>query len=270
MMLWEPGARSVVLGFRILLLLLALSAAAAAVVMGRARDREGRRSGEEYACPMHPEIVAPGPGLCPICRMELEAVGASARSSAVSHSTFQAYDYVRRRGLGQDLHAPAWIDDDGSVVATLYGDELAALRQDAHWVFSPSTSPTMRIEVHPTSDLPNVWDRSTSRVRFRGDAAAPVPQPGEVGWLRVGVQRLEVLVVPDAAVLESADGPYVLVTSADGRSLTPRSVQIGRVLGGLAVVLSGLRIQERVLVRGAFFVDAERRLRRQAGIELTP
>jgi hypothetical protein len=219
---------------------------------------------------MHPEIVAPGPGLCPICRMELEAVGASARSSAVSRSTFQAYDYVRRRGLGQDLYAPAWVDDDGSVIATLYGDELAALTQDARWVFSPSPSPSMRIEVHPTSDLPNVWDRSTSRVRFRVDAAAPAPQPGEVGWLRVGVQRLEVLVVPDAAVLESGDGPYVLVASADGRSLTRRAVEIGRVLGGLAVVLSGLRIQERVLVRGAFFVDAERRLRREASIELTP
>ncbi len=270
MKLWEPSARSAVLGFRVLLLFVALGALAAAVAMGRARDREGGLSGEQYVCPMHPEIVAAGPGTCPICRMDLESIGAGGRSGGVSHSTFQAYDYVRRRGLGQDLHAPAWIDVDGTVVATLYGDELAALAQGARWVFSPSTSPGARIEVRPTSDLPKVWDRSTSQVRFRVDAPAPAPQPGEVGWLRVGVQRLEVLVVPDAAVLESADGPYVLVASADGRSLARRAVEIGRVLGGLAVVVSGLRIQERVLVRGAFFVDAERRLRRQAAIELTP
>jgi hypothetical protein len=41
-------------------------------------------------------------------------------------------------------------------------------------------------------------------------------------------------------------------------------------LGGLAVVLSGLRYQERVLVRSAFFLDAERRLHREAAIELIP
>jgi multidrug efflux pump subunit AcrA (membrane-fusion protein) len=79
-----------------------------------------------------------------------------------------------------------------------------------------------------------------------------------------------VLVVPYAAVLESSEGPYVLVASTDGRTLTQRRVEIGRVLGGLAVVLSGLHVQERVLVRSAFFVDAERRLYRQAAVELTP
>ena len=26
----------------------------------------------EYTCPMHPEIVRPGPGACPICGMALE------------------------------------------------------------------------------------------------------------------------------------------------------------------------------------------------------
>ena len=28
----------------------------------------------EYTCPMHPEIVRPGPGSCPICGMDLEPV----------------------------------------------------------------------------------------------------------------------------------------------------------------------------------------------------
>src|SRR5260370_40035922 len=28
----------------------------------------------EYTCPMHPEIVRPGPGSCPICGMALEPV----------------------------------------------------------------------------------------------------------------------------------------------------------------------------------------------------
>src|SRR5258708_4204571 len=32
----------------------------------------------EYTCPMHPEIVRPGPGSCPICGMALEPVTATA------------------------------------------------------------------------------------------------------------------------------------------------------------------------------------------------
>src|SRR5262245_28089927 len=31
----------------------------------------------EYTCPMHPEIVRPAPGVCPICGMALEPRGVS-------------------------------------------------------------------------------------------------------------------------------------------------------------------------------------------------
>jgi hypothetical protein len=52
--------------------------------------------------------------------------------------------------------------------------------------------------------------------------------------------------------------------------LTVRPVEIGRVLGDYAVVLSGLRLQDRVSVRSAFLLDAERRLRREASLEMVP
>jgi hypothetical protein len=52
--------------------------------------------------------------------------------------------------------------------------------------------------------------------------------------------------------------------------LTKRPVQIGRVFGGVAAVLSGLRSSERVLIRSAFFLDAERRLRQKTALEVTP
>jgi multidrug efflux pump subunit AcrA (membrane-fusion protein) len=88
--------------------------------------------------------------------------------------------------------------------------------------------------------------------------------------VRLAARRLEVLVIPSSAILEAAEGPYVLVAATNGRTLTKRPIEIGRVLGGSAVVLSGLRLQERILVRSAFFVDAERRLRREAFVELNP
>jgi hypothetical protein len=266
----RPGARSLVVGFRVLLLLLAGGAAVVAkVVGGPPSGAVSADAAQEYVCPMHPEVTASEPGLCPICRMELEL----AHGGGVGRSAYQVYDYVRRRGFGQDLVAPAWVDDDGTVIATLYKDELAALAPDERSTFSPASAPDKRIDVRPTADAPEPWDRSTSRARFHVDAhgseLSPLPR-GETGWLRMGAQRLAPLVIASAAILEGRDGPYVLVASADGRTLAPRRVEVGRVLGGLAVVLSGLRIQERILVRSAFFVDAERRLRQKADIELVP
>jgi multidrug efflux pump subunit AcrA (membrane-fusion protein) len=81
--------------------------------------------------------------------------------------------------------------------------------------------------------------------------------------------RRDLEVVPRSAVLESGEGPFVLVSSPEAR-LTVRPVEIGRVLGDYAVVLSGLRLQDRVSVRSAFLLDAERRLRREASLEMVP
>jgi hypothetical protein len=261
--------------FRVALLLLAAGALAAALVIGSRHDAALGDSGARYVCPMHPDVVAAEPGVCPICRMELEPLGVrgtGAHPAALNQSTYQAYDFVRHRGLGQDLRAPGWVESDGAVAALLYNDELAVLTQQGPATFSPSMTPSAGVEVDPVSEPPSRWDRSTSRVRFRVGPHPRVPplRPGEVGWVRLAPSKLEPQVVPYSAVLEAAEGPYVLVASADGRTLTKRPVEIGRVLGGVAVVLSGLRNQERILARSVFFVDAERRLHREAAIELAP
>jgi len=84
------------------------------------------------------------------------------------------------------------------------------------------------------------------------------------------VRSPEPPVIPVAAILESEDGPYVLVVSADGHVLTRRAVEIGRVFGGVAAVISGLVSSERVLTGSAFFLDAERRLRQATAVEVSP
>lgn len=281
--LGRPGPQTAVFAFRLTLLLLAAGAAAVAVALTVSGSgvRAARVADAKYVCPMHPEVRSAGPGVCPICRMELEPInaqGPDAAGSALGPSTFLVYDSLRRRGLGQDLHAPAWVDDDGvTLIATLYQDELPALTQEGRWVFSPATDPSARMEVRPTADRPEKWDPSTSRVRFRAQSGAATGasstlqlRPGQVGWIRPSSTRIEAPVVPYSAVIESAEGPYVLVASRDGRMLAKRPVVVGRVIGGIAAVPSGLRAHERVLVRGSFFVDAERRLRRQTTIELSP
>ena len=82
---------------------------------------------------------------------------------------------------------------------------------------------------------------------------------GETGWVVIAPITRDVLVVPSNAVLPSTEGPYVLVASARD-SFQPRAIQVGKILDGVAIVLSGLREGDRVVVGDAFFVDAGRRL----------
>ena len=265
------ASRRVVVVFRILLLALSGCALAIAVVAS-VSDRSPRGAHVTYVCPMHPEVTSAEPGACPICRMELEAVNADTSaeaSSAVRSSTYQSYDMARSRAYGPNTPAPAWVAEDGTVVAMLYADEMAPGGAEQRGAFISPSTPAAGVGVHSTTGPPEPWDRSTSRVHFQVDSAAPL-RPGDVGWLKLAVRQREAPVVPAAAVLEGADGPYVLVASANGRTLTRRPVRVGRVFGGMAAVLSGLRASERVLIRGAFFVDAERRLRREATIEVAP
>jgi hypothetical protein len=288
------GARSTsaswpVLAGRVLLVLLAACAVGAAFILTRGHDGSGAR----YACPMHPEVIELGAGECPICHMALEPAGASrvaidagspamgseddAEMTSLPPTSDPTYrpsadvDVVRRRVFSQEVRAPAWIERDGVVQAVLYNDELATLVPGERAEFSPTAAPGTTVEVRLAPAPPAPWDGSMSRVRFELDASRPGAAAlgqGVVGWVKLAAKQREVLVVPHAAVLPSPEGPYVLVVSADGRTMRKRHVEIGKVFYDLAVVLSGLRYHERVAIRGAFFLDAERRLRAASGSSL--
>lgn len=260
-----PGSKTapvplVLLG-RALLLLLAVGAVAAALIVGRRDDGAAVEPGGLHVCPMHPEVTSAAPGeTCPICRMDLEPVGAGNPSASANMPGTQSYDTVRLRPFGHDVRAPAWVEADGRLAAVFYNDELAALAPGERGTFSGAAG--ARVEVHLAPEPTAPWDRSTSRVRFQVDITAPAPRPGEVGWVRVPGRRRELQIIPNTAVLQSAEGPYVLVASADGRTLDKRPVEIGRVFGGLSFVITGLRPHEPVLVRNTYMMDAERRLQR--------
>jgi hypothetical protein len=269
------GPRSLVTAFRVALLGLAALAAGSAVFSGRARDMASAESSSRYVCPMHPDVTSAVPGNCPICGMDLERVVASGdrpSAAAIDPSTYLNYDIMRKRGTGPDTPAPAWVEDDGSVTAVLYDDELSGLSADgAAFFYVPGSS--VQMPVRPVLATVQPWDRSTSQVTFRvADAAAPSaggpPKPGEVGRVRLATRGSELPLIPYSALLEGADGPYVLVASADGRALSKRPLVVGKSFGGMVFVLSGLGPRERVLTRSAFFVDAERKLRRETMVEV--
>ena len=275
----NPGSvartRSVVVAARILLLLLAAGAVLAAVEM-TARGRRGDDASERYVCPMHAEVRSADPGECPICGMALVPArrGAGvpdqdlpniADLAAVENvRRHNIIDFVRKRSLlstTAELRGPAWVDDDGAISAVFYDDQIAALGADERGTFFATQTPQVSYRVRRAEDPVRPWGRSTSRIRFRFDGGRRRAEPGEVGWLWAAPRPRQVLTVPASAVLQSPEGPYVLV-SVGGLRFAKRRIEIGETFlrQGFAVVLSGLRANERVVARATFFIDADRRL----------
>jgi hypothetical protein len=238
-----------------------LSAAGLALVGLR---EEPARSEQGYTCPMHPEVRRGEPGDCPVCGMALvrtappvaePAAGAGARPRLPPGAT----EVVRRRVLTERRSVPAWVDAHGTIQALVPAEEVPHLAAGERAEFRSSRD-GVPIPVTRVSGPVSPHDDATSEVPFHALSGAAAPAGG-VGWLSLSDRSRSVVILPSAAVLLSEHGPAVLVPSRGPAGVERRSVRLGQSPDGLAVVVSGLEEDERVVVRGAFFLDAERRLR---------
>ena len=263
-----------------------------AFVLARQHDRVAANSGGPYLCPMHVEATSDKPGECPICGMGLVKAGAFMRDSAPSREDTAPEDTIaaaqilsraagglapnllgyypsplRQHVLRYEVFAPAWLETATSLAVLVYRDQVPALEPAERAGFSPTADPGAEVEVHLGPGPTVAWDRSLSLVHFSMAAAVPGMQRGTVGWVKFAPKPRQMQVIPAGAVLEGAEGPYVLVVSRGEGRATKRPVEIGRIVTGLAAVVSGLDLRELVVSVNAFFWDAERRLQaeRRAG-----
>jgi hypothetical protein len=231
---------------------------------------------------MHPEVISGTPGDCPICHMALELEsgaeendGAQSRSEtgdarstlAVSYEARallrNAFGPVRRRILSKELRLSAWLERPGALSALVPTDDVASLPEHATGTFFSSRAPDLGVGVQRTSDAPLAWDRALTRLHFETLSNATPIEAGAVGWIAIEPRDRTELVVPDTAVIQGPNGPYVLSVSNDGHWLERRRIELGRIFSGFAVVTAGLDERDLVLFKNTFFLNAERRLRGQ-------
>ena len=174
-------------------------------------------------------------------------------------------DVAKQRVFTKSARAPGWVAPDRVVEAVFEKADLVGLEPDDWGLFFRAAAPTTGIDVRLVADPPVAWDASTSKARFVVGASARALEPGDTGWVTLAPRSRGLLVVPSSAVLQSPRGPYVLAAATERGPFASRPVEIGKVLYGVAVVLSGLREGERVVAGDAFFWDAQQRLEGQAG-----
>jgi hypothetical protein len=252
------------LAWRLSLLFVAAAAAVAAFRLAALPADVNGRAGARYACPMHPEVSALRPGICPICRMALVPIATTAPVSDPD-ALVSSPEETGRPGIADRPRpmleapassAPAWVAEDGTLAVLLYRDEVATLRSDERGDFV-----TRAGRFHATkADTPaQAWDATQSVVHFRPEADG-LPA-GSTGWLEIPARPGRALAVLGEALLATPEGYDVLTVDATGYRVRRTRVEIGSFHFGFGTVLSGLAPDARVVVRKAFFFDAERRLR---------
>jgi hypothetical protein len=273
------SSRSIVV-FRSLLVVLAAAAVVTGFVVTRKSAPASVASHVVYGCPMHPAVTSPTPGACPICRMALEpqAAGQAGKAGAepaaltlpngMRLAGFDSVSRVKQFETAFDMRAWAWAESRDVGVALYPRDQALLLKPGEEGLFEPESGPRgpnpHGIRVHLAEQPPETWDAATVLVRFRlaGRAGAAFA-PKEIGSVKFATRLREDLVVKESSIIQSPEGPYVLVASDDRRTLTKRPVEIGSILYEYASVVGGLRENEYAAAQHTFVLDTERRLSRR-------
>jgi len=272
---------------RALLVALAATAVVTGFVLTRKRPPAPVASDVVYGCPMHAEVSSATPGECPICRMALErrSAGAAGRAGDVAAEPsdppsltlphgmrlagFDSVSRVKQFESAFDMRAWAWAESRDVGVALYPRDWAEMLKPGEEGLFEPESGPRgpnpHGIKVRFGEQAPEAWDAATVLVRFRLDGQAGAAlEPKEIGSVKFATRLRNGLVVKETSIIQSPEGPYVLIASPDRKTFTKRPIQIGSTLYEYASVVGGAREDEYAVAAHTFALDTERRLGRRA------
>ena len=170
--------------------------------------------GTEWTCPMHPEIVRPGPGSCPICGMALEPVMVTADSGPSP----ELADMTRRFWVGVALSIPV-------VILGMGGDLVPAI----HDAISPRASAWVQLVLATPVVLWAGWPffvRGWTSVRtLKLNMFTLIAMGTGVAWLFSVVATLAPDLFPEAFRMDGAVDVYF-----EAASVITTLVLLGQVL----------------------------------------
>jgi len=147
------------------------------------------------------------------------------------------FDLVALDPIEVEFHLP---ERDSARVAI--GDEVAVR-------VAPFPEKVFRARVHVISPRIDPATR-TLRVKARVENASQMLRPGLFARIQLGVAvRDEVPMIPEQAILQRSDGSVAFVVG-EGNRAERRNLHLGLIRDGLAEVVSGIEVGDRVIVRG--------------------
>ncbi|MBI4750839.1 MAG: efflux RND transporter periplasmic adaptor subunit [Acidobacteria bacterium] len=147
------------------------------------------------------------------------------------------------------------------VLADIYEYEIPSIKlgQSATVTFSAFPGETFRGKVNYIyPQLDNLTRTLKVRIEFQNPHFKLKPDMYANVELEVGYGTQ--LSIPEEAVLDSGSEQTVFV-ALDGGYFEPRSVRLGTNVAGRYIVLSGLKVGERIVTSGNFLIDSESRLK---------
>lgn len=147
------------------------------------------------------------------------------------------------------------------LVARVFEDEVGLLRPGTP-VFASALADSSRTFEGTVSFIDPVADRESRTVAVRAELQNPLGtlRPGMALRARFAAPLGTPLAVPNSAVVDEGARTVVFKEVADA-TYQPVEVRAGARAQGMVPVLSGLAEGDKVVVQGAFLVDAEAELR---------
>jgi RND family efflux transporter MFP subunit len=156
------------------------------------------------------------------------------------------------------------------VLAQVFQNDLGRIRIGGSAVLSVDSYPGRTFRGRVDFIYPDV-DMATRTARVRLVFSNPnlTLTPGMFVNVTLQVPLGNQLVIPVSGVLQSGTRQIVFVDKGDGY-LEPRNVQLGAQAGDQFIVLSGLKVGERIVTSANFLIDSESQLQAAIGSFVPP
>jgi Cu(I)/Ag(I) efflux system membrane fusion protein/cobalt-zinc-cadmium efflux system membrane fusion protein len=156
------------------------------------------------------------------------------------------------------------------VYANVFQNAVGRLRPGAPAQVTVDAYPGRHFNGHIDQILPQV-DQATRTVRVRLVFSNPgvVLKPGMYVNVAIAIKLGRQMVVPASAVLQTGTKAIAFIDHGNG-SLEPRTIETGPQFGDSVVVLSGLKVGDKVVSSANFLVDSEAQLQAAAGAFAPP